>query len=258
VSCQETQDLLHGYLDGELDLVRTLEIERHLQGCASCALVYTQQRDLRSVIRSSALHYPPPAHLERHVRAAIRHAHAAETGSRTWSWGWLGLGGALAAAAIMLWIAMPGLNGLTPTDQLVQELIAGHVRSLMADHLTDVRSSDTHTVKPWFEGKLDFSPPVIDVTDQGFALLGGRLDYLVNRPVAVLIYRRRQHVINLFIWPAEIPVSIEKRALGRQGYQLVPWHTSEMTYWAVSNLNLRELQEFAQAMQCRVTPAVTP
>ncbi|MBA3356983.1 MAG: anti-sigma factor [Pyrinomonadaceae bacterium] len=119
----------------------------------------------------------------------------------------------------------------------------------MANHLTDVPSSDQHTVKPWFDGKLDFAPPVTDLTAQGFPLVGGRLDYISNRPVAALVYQRRQHFINLFIWLSTNDSESGNKIMTRQGYNLIRWNQSGMTYWAVSDLNLNELQEFAQAVQ---------
>ena len=172
-----------------------------------------------------------------------------------WPWRWLGVAASLAFVALMLWRLVPNLPGSSIDDRLTQELIAGHVRSLMVSHLTDVPSSDQHTVKPWFEGKLDFSPPVSDVTEQGFPLLGGRLDYLGNRPVAALVYRHQQHVINLFIWPAAQEEDVRERTLTRQGYQLIHWVKAGMSYWAVSDLNARELHNFVRAVQNGASPA---
>jgi anti-sigma factor RsiW len=249
VSCQEVQDLLHAYVDGELDLVRTLHIDRHLRDCPACARLHAHQQALRSALRGSALYFTPPEPLEQRIRAAVRRVSDADTRTWGWSWRWLSLGAAIACVAIVLWGVMPLLRQPSTPDHALQELVASHVRSLMVDHLTDVTSSDSHTVKPWFEGKLDFSPPVPSLTMQGFRLVGGRLEYLGERPVAALVYQRREHVINLFTWPAQPGANGSETMLTRQGYHLAHWHLSGMSYWAVSNLNPRELQEFVRAVR---------
>ena len=133
---------------------------------------------------------------------------------------------------------------------LTQELVASHVRSqMLPSHRFDVASSDPHTVKPWFEGKLDFSPPVKDLAGQGFPLVGGRLDYLHNRPVAALVYQRRKHSINLFIWPSSPGDEAAPTKATRQGFHMIRWTSSGMTFWAVSDLNEGELQEFVRLIQ---------
>jgi anti-sigma factor RsiW len=141
------------------------------------------------------------------------------------------------------------------TDLLVDEIVSGHVRSLMADHLTDVASSDKHTVKPWFDGKLDFSPAVVDLADHGFPLVGGRLDYLSNRSAAALVYARQKHFINLFVWPSSREEERDARMSSRHGFNLIHWNTSETTYWVVSDLNPAELEEFAGLIRERMVPA---
>jgi anti-sigma factor RsiW len=258
VSCEETQDLLHGYLDGELDLVRSLELEHHLQACPSCARAYQHQQALRSAIRAGSLYFTPPVHLQKRVRSAVRRASHAAGRPRGWSWRWLSVAASLAFVALMLWRLVPVLPGSSVDDRLTQELIAGHVRSLMVSHLTDVPSSDQHTVKPWFEGKLDFSPPVAEVTAQGFPLVGGRLEYIGNRPVAALVYRHQQHVINLFIWPVPHEEDVRERTLTRQGYQLIHWAKAGMNYWVVSDLNARDLQAFVRAVQSQAPLTTSP
>jgi anti-sigma factor RsiW len=130
-----------------------------------------------------------------------------------------------------------------PGSSLEDELISSHVHSLLANHLTDVATSDQHTVKPWFNGKIDFSPPVVDLKARGFPLVGGRVDYLKGRVVAALIYRRSGHVINLFIWPASGP---SVPAGEREGYSLLNWSQAGLNFWAVSDLNEPELKQFQQ------------
>ena len=256
MSCQETQDLIHGYLDGELDLARSLEIERHLRDCQACSQAYQNYQALRSVITAGSLYFKSPVNLQKRIQSSVRKANKAETKPRMWSWRWLSAGAALAVLAILTWGFLPLLTRPSANDLLTQEIISSHVRSLMADknHLTDVSSSDQHTVKPWFNGRLDFSPPVKDLTDRGFPLVGGRLDYLNNRPVAALVYRRQQHYINLFIWPSTSDPDGDKRTAPRHGYHLIHWTTAGMTYWAVSDLNAAELQEFVRILQNQTAP----
>ena len=149
----------------------------------------------------------------------------------------------------MLLVALPWLTHPSTETRLAQEVVSAHVRSLLADHLTDVASTDQHTVKPWFAGKVTFSPPVTDLAAQGFPLVGGRLDVLEEQPVAVLIYQRRKHFINLFIWPSTRGASIRERTLAQRGYNLVHWTQGGMDCWAVSDVNRGDLQEFAQTLR---------
>src|SRR5207253_10074031 len=159
-------------------------------------------------------------------------------------WNWLGLAAAIVFAAILVFNVVPRLQRPGADQFLARQLIASHVRSLIANHLTDVASSDQHTVKPWLDAKLDFAPAVVDLSEKGFPLVGGRLDYLDNRPVAALIYQRRKHFINLFVWPAEAGAAGTIKAMSRQGYQLLHWADSGFNYWAVSDVNAIDLQTF--------------
>jgi anti-sigma factor RsiW len=237
--------LLHGYLDGELDLVHTLSVEEHLRGCAACADACEQLRRLQSALRAEVPRFGPPPGLARRVQVALRAADRAEAPARRRPWRWL------ATAAALLMLALGGwglLRTQVPSrhDLLAREVVASHIRSLMAEHLTDVRSGDRHTVRPWLSRKLDFAPAVPDLDEQSFPLVGGRLDYVAGRPVAALVYRRRQHVINLLTWPedAEAPLRTEMR----QGYHLCRWARAGMRSWAVSDLNAEELAEFARLL----------
>ena len=258
MDCDETQDLLHGYVDDELDVVSSRALAQHLQGCPACTQAYEAQRALRTALRTSALYFTPPPSLHKRVRATVRRANRADTRPMWWTWGGLSVAVAMASVILLVWSG--GLMHMrSPVDEhLLQDVIAGHVRSLMVNHLTDVVSADQHTVKPWFEGHVDFAPPVPDLTAQGFPLVGGRLDYLDNRPVAALVYKRQQHVINLFIWPAPSGATRPASTVTRYGYNLVQWTTAGMTYWAISTLNAPELEAFAHEIQQHITPSPAP
>lgn len=252
MSCQKTQEFIHAYLDGELDLARSLEVEQHLQECQACANGYRSQTALRSAFKDSSLYHSAPAGLEKRIRSSLRREAKSEVGRRWFGWNWLPVGVALACVllmALVIWQAVPGLRP-SGDDLLAQEVVSDHVRSLqMPGHLTDVLSSDQHTVKPWFDGKVDFAPPVRDFVAQDFRLFGGRLEYLNNRSVVTLIYQRRLHFINMYIWPAEKAGSTGETTTQRQGYNLIHWTSSGMNYWAISDLNAVELHEFTRLVQ---------
>ena len=251
MSCQTAQEFIHAYLDGELDLARSLEVEQHIEQCEICAIAYRNQTTLRSALKDSPLYHSAPAGLEKRIRSSLRREAKSEAGRRVFGWRWLPAGALafLLLMALVIWQAVPGLRS-SGDELLAQEMVSNHVRSLQLEsHRTDVISSDQHTVKPWFDGKLDFAPPVKDFSTQGFPLLGGRLEYLSNRAVAALIYQRQRHFINLYIWPAEQGNATSEVATKRQGYNLLHWTNSGMNYWAVSDLNGVELHEFARLAQ---------
>lgn len=251
MSCQTTQELIHAYVDGELDLARSLEVEQHTQECQVCATVYRNQTALRSAFKDSSLYYSAPEKLNKRIRSSLRREAKSEVGHRSFAWRWLPVG-ALALVllmALVVWRAVPVLRP-SGDELLAQEVLSNHVRALQLEsHHIDVISEDPHTVKPWFDGKLDFAPPVKDFSSQGFPLLGGRLEYLNNRAVAALVYQRQKHYINLYIWPAEQSSAASEVADKRQGYNLLHWTNSGMNYWAVSDLNGVELHEFARLVQ---------
>jgi anti-sigma factor RsiW len=246
-SCADMKLLMHGLLGGELDAANALKCDEHLAACGACAAEYESYQALRQAIRTGDARYRAPDALRSRVLAALDAAPDAPPGRagawRRWS---VAASGLALAASLALFVAAP-LRGPDLTD----ELVAGHVRSLLADHLTDVRTSDQHTVKPWFNGKLDFSPPVIDLTSAGFPLVGGRLDYMSGRVVAALVFKRREHVINVFIWPEAAggrPGSGPEATL-REGYHVLHWTEGGMTVWVVSDLSLPELQTFGEAFR---------
>ena len=228
--------------------MRGVEIEEHLTDCQTCAQAYEGIRSLRSAFGDSSLRFQPTPNLEKRLRSALRNESEPEPGSMRPRWQWILAGLSLICMVLVISAIAIMLDRPASGDALAQEIVSSHVRSLMADHLTDVPSSDQHTVKPWFNGKLDFSPMVKDLSQQGFSLNGGRLDYVGNRPVAALVYQRRQHLINLFVWPSTAAGELSAKASVHQGYNLIHWSNAGMTYWAVSDLNLAELQQFAQLL----------
>ena len=242
MNCRDALDLVHGYIDGELDLVKSLEIEQHLGACAACKVQYDQVRELGSGIRAHALYHAAPSALRARVAAAL--PREAGNGARMPAWAWWRVATSMALFTLLglgfgLALLRPGAEA-----RLADEVLAGHVRSLMADHLMDVASSDQHTVKPWIAGKLDFSPPVMDFSAQGYALAGGRLDYLGERGVMALVYRRHGHVINLFVWPQAPEADSSVRSDTRQGYNMAHFTRAGMAFWAVSDLNPEEFNSF--------------
>jgi anti-sigma factor RsiW len=251
--CQEAHRLIDPYLDGELDLVTSLEIEAHLKDCQTCSKAYNELLSLHSAVSNTALRFEAPAALRNRVRSAVRDESPNESEATNrplrLSWRWM----IPAVSCTVLVIVALSLFALirrpSTSDLIAQEIVSSHVRSLMEKHLTDVPSSDQHTVKPWFDGRLDFSPPVRDLAVAGFSLVGGRLDYIGNRPVAALVYQHRQHYINVFVWPSSGASDTSGRAQVRQGYNLINWTNSGMNYWATSDLNLAELQEFVRLLQ---------
>jgi len=242
---ENIRELLHAYVDGELDLANTRETERHLQSCADCRGTERAIHELRSVLTSDAPAYRAPAHLRKRVRAALRRE--AKSTRQTFSpWLMFATGAAFAAVLVgaVLFQTMPGARG-----NIVDQVVASHVRSLLAAHLVDVVSSDQHTVKPWFDGKIDFAPEVRDLSTDGFPLVGGRLDYLDGKTVAALAYERNKHPINLFITPAPKRRNTSPTVVTRRGYNVFSWTNNEMNYSAVSDLNQAELSEFTELVR---------
>lgn len=232
-------------MDEELDPVRDAEVQEHLAQCRDCSELFARVQQQRSEIRAMAAYAAPPA-LHRLLREAVRREAGQQqpTGRAPWR--------SLAIAASVLLCVSLGWNvaGLRQRagsgDALAEDILSSHVRSLIGSHLLDVPSSDQHTVKPWFNGKLDFSPQVKDLADQGFPLAGGRLEYAGGRSVAALIFRRRQHVVNLYTWPS---APDKDTKFSQQGYNMLHWSDAGMSYWAASDIPLNELQQFREAYQ---------
>ena len=274
MNCEQATDLMDGYLDGELDPVTSQAIEQHLRDCRNCEQKYMANRALVNAIGSAMPYYKAPTGLRERIQSSLREEIAEQSARAVapdarpqsatkqperrsilfgTSWNWLALAAAIVFAAIIAWNLLLGLQRSDAEQFLATQLIASHVRSLMANHLADVASSDQHTVKPWLDAKLDFAPPVVDLTNAGFPLIGGRLDYLDNRPVAALIYQRRKHFINLFVWPAsDVSRRTSAKEISHQGYHLLHWVEGDFNYWAVSDVNKEDLQNFQHLFEEQV------
>lgn len=241
--------LLHAYLDSELDLVRSLELEEHLKSCPDCAQELWTQQTLRHGLRSGNLYHHAPAGLEARIRAALPHENKVVEMPRRSFWNWAAVAAAIIIALILTWRMLPSYLGRSGTDILAQEVVASHIRSLQPGHLLDVESTDQHTVKPWFNGKIDFAPPVKDFSEEGFPLIGGRLDYIDHRPAAALVYQRNKHFINVFVWPESEVKDKPARTETAEGYNIAFWERGGMYFCAVSDLNTGELQQLVQLLE---------
>jgi anti-sigma factor RsiW len=244
MNCAEHRQLLDAYTDGELDLVHALEVEKHLNDCARCSATERSNRMLRAALRQPELGYRAPDSLRERMQAVTGKEGAGKAvRSAQRSWFWPALAGTAVAVAALTVMLRPA--GISRQDELMQEAVGAHVRSLMAAHLTDVASSDQHTVKPWFDGKLDFAPEVRDFAAEGFPLIGGRLDYLDGGTVAALVYQRNKHFINVFVRPATRTDGEREIIEKFRGYSIIQRTTNGLHYWLVSDLNERELGELA-------------
>ena len=251
MACEGEGRLLQGYFDGELDLVRSVEFEEHLTTCPDCANELREQQAMRESLRSSNLYHRAPESLRTRIRAELPGGTVQPkliTMPRRRAVEWLAVAAAVAIAFVLGARVIPNVGGPRQSDLLTQEIVASHIRSLQPGHLFDVQSTDQHTVKPWFDGKLDFAPPVTDLAGQGFPLVGGRLDYLDNRDVAALVYQRQKHLINVFIWPVESKPTKVPATQTMQGYNLMFWWRDNMYFCAASDLNVAELRQFADLL----------
>jgi anti-sigma factor RsiW len=240
MSCELVEQDLDAYLDRELEAESSAAVREHVRTCAACRRQLVEREALASLVRG-APYYSAPDRLRSRVLAE-----SARSNSRHRALTW-------AAAAVLVLSVASGMTLWGPAsgrgDAIADEVVSGHVRSLMADHLFDVQSTDQHTVKPWFLGKLDFSPPVVDLASKGFPLVGGRLDYLGGRPVAALVYQRQKHTINVFVCPPGSDPSSRDVALTVRGFNLRHWIHDGMSFWVVSDLNGAELGQFAGVLQ---------
>ena len=246
MNCQQAKPLIEPYADGELEAAAILELEQHLQSCSACGIAWRNLQSLKKTLKQDALYFTAPEELRRRIKSELPSPARGVSPWRAWNWNWLTTVMSAAAAACLALLLTITLTRPSSEHPLAQELVSSHVRSLMANHMLDVVSTDQHTVKPWFNGKLDFSPPVKNLAAQEFPLIGGRLDYVGGHSVAALIFQRHKHIINLFIWPAKENDSKPAASAPLQGYHVIHWSDAGMTFWTVSDLNEKELMEFVR------------
>jgi len=251
MTCEETRLLVHALIDGELDAGHASEVEAHVATCPGCAALLRDYRVMRQALSAPALRHQAPAALRARIEGALPVPKAAPSRRSLLQGLAMGsvLSGALAAGLVMF------VTRRQEDQRILGDVVSAHLRSLQGDRLIDVQSSDQHTVKPWFNGRLDIAPPVVDLAAQGFTLIGGRLDYIDGRPVGAIVYKRRAHVINLFV--AQVATQVggpERRATidQVQGFNIWRWTRSGLGFWAASDINAEELQEFGDKLEAAV------
>ncbi len=247
MQCDEVRPRIDAYVDGELAETERLQLRDHLADCPDCGPEAMALERLRDGIRQAAPIYRAPEALRSQIRFALRQEAATSARAARPAPGWLAY-----AASILLAVAVGSggtllITGERQEDAVGNELIDSHLRSLLADHLTDVASSDRHTVKPWFAGRTELSPPGVDLAAQGFPLVGGRLDLIEGKPVPALVYRAGKHVVNVFVLPARVGEYAE--TVTRRGYTLHHWNEGDLGYWAVSDAAPDEFAKFEHAFR---------
>ncbi len=244
MNCRDAEPLLHARLDDELDVAGAMDVDRHLSECRACAAQYAALQNLKREIAAAQPAHALPSHLERELayRFISQGPWLARLRSRAWQSA-AALAGAAACIAALV-ILLPTMRTTNGTSAIAGEILDNHLRALQSGHLFDVESSDRHTVKPWFQGKTDFSPPVPDLTNDGFTLAGGRFEVIHQEPAAAIVYKRRQHVISLYVSPS--PGGEAKPALqDLGGYHLLHWRHDNLSYWAVSDVASADLRDFS-------------
>ena len=261
MNCAECEVLLHALIDGELDAGHARDVEAHVATCAGCAEKLDAVRAVRDALAAADLKYAAPAQLRRRIEAALPPSSSPATSATRRFWQpsrRTFFGGFAAGATLSAALAVGVMLAVFRNDReaaVADEVVSAHIRSLQAGHLMDVETSDQHTVKPWFDGKVDVAPPVIDLTAQGFMLAGGRLDYIDGEPVAAVVYRRRKHVINLFVARRLGVERADATARTVQGYNVRHWSSGGLDYWAVSDLDRHELDAFVEKISAALQPS---
>jgi anti-sigma factor RsiW len=252
MNCQECEEYIDAYIDNELDAAGSILVTQHLRGCSGCQELLENRKAVHALLSDPEIRFDLPDSLPEKIQSALppsRSELKRKTSNRRLVIPWFTVPLALAATIAVIFglrlLKQEGRLERPLGNALAQEAISSHVRSLLATHLLDVPSTDQHTVKPWFNGKLRFSPPVHDFADHGFRLIGGRLDYLNGREVAALVYRRNQHVINLFVWPSLSGHETAEENFTKDGFHVSHWDRDGFEFWAVSDVNADDLKAFA-------------
>ncbi|MDP9172751.1 MAG: anti-sigma factor [Planctomycetota bacterium] len=251
MDCQAARQLVDAYLDDELDVATAAQVQGHVAACAKCARLIQSTQAIKTAVSNPALSYAISNDLLHRVQNTLRAAEprrAVVWDRARWP---LAIAALFLVGISLIWVITGRFISNSSQNLMAMEVLGSHLRSLQANHLMDIPSTDQHTVKPWFAGKIDFSPMVRDLAGEGFPLVGGRLDYLDGHPVAALVYRRNKHIINVFVWPGEVT----KGAQTVQGYNLLHFSEAGMVYWEVSDLNLDELNKLSEFL--RATPVTT-
>jgi len=255
MDCKIVNILLHPYFDGELDEGTAASVKAHLSECVECERELAALQALREATKRAVPRYTAPESLRQRLAQSSVHPSTADLvrrrGRSLLQSRWL----AMAASLVLVAGLSSGVTralldageGAGSQELLTRDLVSSHLRALAAPSAIDVVSSDRHTVKPWFNGRVDFAPPVVDLADQGFPLVGGRLDYIDGKVVAAVVYRRNKHVVNLFIWKAQPGISSPAPARAHAGYSVVHWRENGLEFWAVSDVEARDLEAFHQA-----------
>jgi anti-sigma factor RsiW len=247
---EKARVLIHAFIDGELDAASTIELEAQIDASPALQQELARLIALQSSVQTHATRFNAPPRLTQRVFAAfpVPKTDAIPAGISPW-WRSIAIGTTITAMALLLWSLSSTFVGRDYRPTLLDEVVSAHVRSLMADHLTDLTSAERHSVKPWLANRLDFAPPVHDLAGQGFSLLGGRLDYLDGKPAAAIVYQHRQHLINVFVWPSAESNDRQIRIANHRGFNSTSFNSGGMSYWTVSDLNIDDLLKLTALLQ---------
>jgi anti-sigma factor RsiW len=245
----EIQKILDGYYDGELDLIKSLDIEQHLKSCRDCTAILNNYKILHNTMHDKSFYYLAPAELKSQIIPILPKKEIKPVYGINNILNWRNASFVLAILLIISFFLPLNLRENSGDEELTTQVVNSHLRSLVGGSLTDVLSSDNHTVKPWFNGKLNFSPPVFDLAGRGFPLTGGRIDYINNRQAAVLVYHYNKHIINLYISQNNNLSHSNPEIYSRSGYNIIHWMKNGMEYWAVSDVNPEQLKKFNEEFE---------